>query len=172
VYWFDVPKSYQAIKRLPFGCSRIFGPFLYAPAAHDVTQNCKLFGVDSGTRLFVWGFCHIGRGVLEGELGPRTERYETGSTRRKDSSTNRALASDRTIKISGSIATTFGSEQLNSDACRVDLSLPKTVTDSTPFVLPRPQPPTKGIGFSEISRFAAEMREELTVLIINKRSIR
>jgi hypothetical protein len=38
--------SYQAIKRLLFGCTKIFGPFLYAPAAHDVTQDCKLFVVD------------------------------------------------------------------------------------------------------------------------------
>jgi hypothetical protein len=51
----------------------------------------------------------------------------------RTSSTNRAFASDRTIKISDSIATTFGPEQLNSDVSRVDLSLPKAVTDSTPF---------------------------------------
>jgi hypothetical protein len=56
----------------------------------------------------------------------------------RTSSTNRAFASDRTIKISDSIATTFGSEQLNSDACSVDLSLPKTVIDSTPFAMLRP----------------------------------
>jgi hypothetical protein len=47
------------------------------------------------------------------------------------SSTDRAFASDRTIKISDSIATTFGDQNwLNSDACRIDLSLPKTVTDA------------------------------------------
>jgi hypothetical protein len=51
----------------------------------------------------------------------------------RTSSTNRAFASDRTIKISDSMATTFGPEQLNSDASRVDLSLPKAVTDSTPL---------------------------------------
>jgi hypothetical protein len=56
----------------------------------------------------------------------------------RTSSTNRAFASERTIKISDSIATTFGSEQLNSDASRVDLSQPKTVIDSTSFALPRP----------------------------------
>jgi hypothetical protein len=37
---------YQAIKRLFFGCTRIFGPFFNAPAAHDVTQDCKFFVVD------------------------------------------------------------------------------------------------------------------------------
>jgi hypothetical protein len=36
------------------------------------------------TRLFPWGFCLFGVSVLEGELGPRTERYEPGRTRRKD----------------------------------------------------------------------------------------
>jgi hypothetical protein len=56
----------------------------------------------------------------------------------RTSSTNRAFASERTIKISDSIATTFGPEQLNSDACRVDLSLPKTVIDNTQFAMPRP----------------------------------
>jgi hypothetical protein len=54
VYWFDIPKSYQAVKRLPFFCcTRIFGPFLYAPAAHDITQDCKFFVVDSD------GLCHL-----------------------------------------------------------------------------------------------------------------
>jgi hypothetical protein len=41
----------------------------------------------------------------------------------RTSSTNRAFASDRTMKISASIATTFGSKQPNSDAIGVDLSL-------------------------------------------------
>jgi hypothetical protein len=44
---------YQAIKRLFFGCSRIFGPFFNAPAAHDVTQDCKFFVVDGD------GLCHL-----------------------------------------------------------------------------------------------------------------
>jgi hypothetical protein len=38
--------SYRAIKRLLFGCTRVFGPFLDAPTAHDVTQDCKFFVVD------------------------------------------------------------------------------------------------------------------------------
>ena len=37
VYGFDVSMGYQAIKRLFFGCARIFGPFFNAPAAHDVS---------------------------------------------------------------------------------------------------------------------------------------
>jgi hypothetical protein len=31
--------SYQAIKRLRFGCTRVFNPFLDAPTAHDVAQD-------------------------------------------------------------------------------------------------------------------------------------
>jgi hypothetical protein len=45
MYYFDVSMGYQAIKRLFFGCTRIFGPFFNAPAAHDVTQNRKFFVV-------------------------------------------------------------------------------------------------------------------------------
>jgi hypothetical protein len=63
----------------------------------------------------------------------------------RTSSTDRAFASERTIKISDSIATTFGSEQLNSDACTVELSLPKTVIGNTQFAMPRPPAATKGI---------------------------
>jgi hypothetical protein len=48
-------------------------------------------------------------------------------------STNRAFASDRTIKISASIATTFWIKQPNSDACTVDLFCRKTVIGSTTF---------------------------------------
>jgi hypothetical protein len=47
-------------------------------------------------------------------------------------STSRTSASDRTIKISASIATTFSDrKQPNSDADRVDLSLQKNVIRST-----------------------------------------
>jgi hypothetical protein len=48
-------------------------------------------------------------------------------------STNRASASNRTIKISASIATTLGSKQPNSDAHTVRLFLPKNVIGSTTF---------------------------------------
>jgi hypothetical protein len=51
----------------------------------------------------------------------------------RTSSTNRASASDRTIKISASIATTFWIKQPNSDAFRVDPPLRKTVIGSTTF---------------------------------------
>jgi hypothetical protein len=51
----------------------------------------------------------------------------------RTSSTNRAFASDRTIKISASIATTFWIKQPHSDAFRVDLSRRKTVINSTTF---------------------------------------
>jgi hypothetical protein len=48
----DVSIRYQAIKRLFFSCIRIFSPFFNAPAAHDVTQDCKFFIVDGD------GLCH------------------------------------------------------------------------------------------------------------------
>ena len=46
---------------------------------------------------------------------------------------NRAFASDRTMKISASIATTFWIKQPNSDADTVDLFRRKTVIGSTTF---------------------------------------
>jgi hypothetical protein len=48
----------------------------------------------------------------------------------RTSSTNRAFASNRSIKISASIATTFRIKQPKSDAVTVDLSLRKTVIGS------------------------------------------
>jgi hypothetical protein len=51
----------------------------------------------------------------------------------RTSSTSRACASDRTIKISASIATTIFSIKPNSDIGTVDLSLRKTVIGSTTF---------------------------------------
>jgi hypothetical protein len=51
----------------------------------------------------------------------------------RTSSTSRAFASDRAMKISASIATTFWIKQPNSDACTVDLSRRKTVIGSTTF---------------------------------------
>jgi hypothetical protein len=58
---FDVTVGYQAIKRLFFGCARIFGPFFNAPAAHDVTQDRKFFVV------YADGLCH-----LNAPMSPRT----------------------------------------------------------------------------------------------------
>jgi hypothetical protein len=67
----------------------------------------------------------------------------------RTSSTNRAFASDRTIKISASIATTFWTKRLNSGACRLDLSRQKTVIGSTTFALQ-----TFGKGFNNAGEFA------------------
>ncbi len=83
--------------------------------------GCSLFGAASPLRSVSlktnWplGLNGMKRDVLDG----------------RHSSTSRASASNRTIKISASIATTFGSKRPNSDVQTVYLSLLKTVIGST-----------------------------------------
>src|SRR6476620_2635514 len=50
--WFDISLRDQATECLFLGCTWIFGPFFYAPTAHDVTQDRKLVVVDGD------GLCH------------------------------------------------------------------------------------------------------------------
>ena len=51
--WFDISLRDQATECLFLGCTWIFGPFFYAPTAHDVTQHRKLVVVDGD------GLCHL-----------------------------------------------------------------------------------------------------------------
>jgi hypothetical protein len=83
----------------------------------------------------------------------------------RTSSTNRAFASDRTIKISASIATTFWIKQPNNDAMTIDLFSLKTVTGSTTFARPtstmcalasRAQPMTLSANYARLSADLAE----------------
>jgi len=95
-------------------------PFCYRTTLTD----CSSFGASSPLRS---GCLKENR--LLGLKGTKTDVLD-GRT----SSTNRAFASNRSIKISASIATTFRIKQPNSDVVTLDLSLRKTVIGSTPFV--------------------------------------
>src|SRR5262249_14953720 len=84
--------------------------------------------------LFARSFLGLEVRFLEGELRPRTERYELGRTRRKDFFHQPCFCFRPHHKnLCQHRDHLFGSEQSNRHACRVDLSRRKTVIGSTTF---------------------------------------
>jgi hypothetical protein len=89
--------------------------------------------VHSGRLLFVWSFLALEVRLLENEWAIGLNGMKRDALEGMTSSTRRTSASNRTMKISASIATFFESTRPNSDANSVRLFLQKTVIGSTPF---------------------------------------